>query len=129
MADQSCFISTHNKCLQEGKYPFRWKSANLVLIPKLGCPLEDSSAYKPLCMLNGCGKLLEKIIDRRLRDHLNAKNVISDRQFSFRQRRSTVDALKCLVSMVESANRRVSSNNLFVGVLTLDVRNAFNSAP
>lgn len=30
---------------------------------------------------------------------------------------------------MEGAKRRVSSNNLFVGALTLDVKNAFNSAP
>lgn len=129
MVDQSPFINTYSKCLREGKYPTRWKVANLVLIPKSGRILDDPSAYRPLCLLDGCGKLLEKTIVQRLRDHMNSLNVISDRQFGFRQRRSTIDALRCLVNAVEGAKRRFSSNNLFVGVLTLDVKNDFNSAP
>jgi hypothetical protein len=125
----SRFVHALNKCFDEGLYPDRWKVANLVLLPKPGRPLDDPSAYRPLCMLDGCGKLFEKIIVRRLRTHLDSGHALSSRQFGFRPNKSTIDALSCLRGIVERANGRGYARNLYVGVLTLDVKNAFNSAP
>lgn len=75
-----------------------------------------------LCLLDCLGKLFEKILDTRLRDYLKESGGLDDRQFGFRKGRSTTDALNALRGTVRSSK-------LKVGILTLDIKNAFNSAP
>lgn len=67
------------------------------------------------------GKLLEKIIDNRLREFLDTSNGLHDRQFGFRKGRSTIDALNTMKDTIKTKQK--------IGILTLDIRNAFNSAP
>jgi len=116
--------SVYNKCIREGHFPVAWKKARFVLLRKGDRPLQDSSSYRPLCLLDSSAKLLEKVIDHRLREHLDINSGLSDRQFGFRCGRSTTDAVNLLMSIAED-----SAPNFKTGVLTLDVRYAFNSAP
>lgn len=55
-------VDIFTKCLSLGIFPDRWKLARLVLISKPDKPIGDPSAYRPLCMLDEIGKLLERII-------------------------------------------------------------------
>lgn len=114
-----------NTCLKENYYPADWKVANLVLIHKPERPTEDSSSYRPLCIMNTTRKLFERILTRRLQDYLENARILCDNQYGFRKHRSTTDAIKILISIIENGNKRKS----VVGMLTLDVCNAFNSAP
>ncbi|KAL4104700.1 hypothetical protein QTP88_019982 [Uroleucon formosanum] len=57
----------YNTCLLSGVFPKTWKKARLVLIRKADKPLDTPSSYRLLCLLDCLGKLLEKILDNRLR--------------------------------------------------------------
>lgn len=114
-------IEVYNTCLENGTFPETWKAARLVLIRKGDKPLGEPSSYRPLCLLDCLGKLLEKIIDNRLREFLDTNDGLHERQFGFRKGRSTIDALNTLKDTIKP--------NQKVGILTLDIRNAFNSAP
>ncbi|KAG5897658.1 hypothetical protein JTB14_024487 [Gonioctena quinquepunctata] len=46
-----------------------------------------------MCLLDSLGKMAEHIIKHRLEQELEDKNGLSRRQFGFRRRRSTIDAL------------------------------------
>jgi len=59
-----------NECINQRKFPTPWKTARLVLIRKGNKPIEDPSSYQLLCILNTLGKLLEKVLDNRIRKHL-----------------------------------------------------------
>jgi len=48
-----------NSCLREGVFPSRWKRARLSLIAMSGRPEGEPSSYRPLCLLDDVGKLLE----------------------------------------------------------------------
>jgi len=84
----------YNTCLSSGIFPKTWKKAKLVLIRKGDKPLESS--YRPLCLLDFLGKLFEKVLDNRLRQHRDTSDGLHDRQFGFRTGRSTIDALNVL---------------------------------
>lgn len=114
-----------NRCLAEGVYPKRWKIANLVLIPKPERPPDETSSYRPICLLDGCGKLFEKLLVARMRLSLVGPNAITGNQYGFTSGRSTLDALARLKNLIDEASRR----RQLLGMLTLDVKNAFNSAP
>lgn len=78
----------------------------------------------PISLLQTLGMVLDKLVNKRLLPHLERESKLSTRQYAYRQRRETIDALKNFVAMVEE-NRRKS---LHQAVVALDFSNAFNSA-
>lgn len=66
----------------------------------------------------------EKIIDNRIRNILEDTYALAECQFGFRKKRSTVDALDHLLRIRDDSGKRRRN-----GILTLDIKNAFNSAP
>ena len=112
-----------NECLRRGSFPNRWKTGRLVLLPKPGKPPGQPGAYRPLCLLDTAGKLLEQLILARLRTELDGCGGISANQFGFVEGKSTVDAVRHVLDFARNSTRRLPM------ALFLDVRNAFNSAP
>ncbi|VVC39280.1 Reverse transcriptase domain [Cinara cedri] len=82
-----------------------------------------SSSYRPLCLLDTTDKSFEKIIVRRLNEHLGDK--LDDAQYGFRKKRSTTNAIRRLQAKVRDLNAR----GHLVGMLALYEQNAFNSVP
>ncbi|VEN52922.1 unnamed protein product [Callosobruchus maculatus] len=60
-------LHVYNACLLNGVFPKRWKIQRLVLLDKGKGPPVTPSSFRPLCMLDEAGKLLEKLIRCRLR--------------------------------------------------------------
>lgn len=112
-------------CLIEGRFPNVWKTANLALIPKPGkSNLQAASSFRPLCLINEAGKMLEKILADRIWNHLTRIGPdISNNQFGFR--RSAIDA----ISKVTSAARRTVAKGGIMLAVSIDIANAFNSLP
>lgn len=71
-------LGTLNKCLVQD-IPDPWKEDNLVLFLKGNKPLDQPSSYRPICLINTIGKLLERVIKGRLEIHLDQINGISNR--------------------------------------------------
>ncbi|CAB0042384.1 unnamed protein product [Trichogramma brassicae] len=118
-------------CLRKGCFPTRWKRQRLVLMLKPGKPAMEPSSYRPLCMLDTAGKILERIIAGRLETHTEGPARLSDSQYGFRKGRSTVDAIQAVLSTARSAisgKRWHCGTKEYCAIITLDVRNAFNSA-
>ncbi|XP_038106605.1 uncharacterized protein LOC119766237 [Culex quinquefasciatus] len=120
------FRSALQKCMDTGVFPDRWKRQRLVLLPKPGKPPGDPSAYRPICLIDTAGKLLERVILNRLTIYL--ERGLSDRQFGFRKGRSTVDAIKAVLEKAKIAVEPKRRGMRFCAIITLDVKNAFNSA-
>jgi len=98
------FATVINTCFRDHCFPVQWKQGSLVLIPKARKPLDNPSAYRPLCMLDGCGKLLEWFIVTRIRELLDAVGGLTDLQYGFRSGRSNLGALGRLGEVVRSVN-------------------------
>nr|CAH7762824.1 unnamed protein product [Callosobruchus chinensis] len=79
-------------------------------------------------MLDDAGKLLEKLIRARLRTAIVEAGGLSDNQHGFRPGHSTIGAIQEVVNYTNTAwagNHRTRDSCILV---TLDVKNAFNSA-
>lgn len=129
MSKPQIFKVVFDKCIEESVFPTRWKEAFLVLIPKPGRPLERPTSYRSLCMLDTTSKLFEKSIVRRLRELLVGEYALTDNQYGFRERRSTIHDITRLKEIVRNVNVRGFAYNKWVGMLTLDDKNAFNTTP
>jgi hypothetical protein len=112
---KSC-LKVFNKCLKEGVFPAAWKSAELLLLPK-----PESAKFRPICLLSSFAKILEGLIANRL----TKATQLSNAQHGFRKSRSTVSALKQVRELTENGVR----DNQLVALITVDIKNAFNSAP
>lgn len=125
------FLKTFQKCISERVFPTRWKIQRLVLIPKDNKPLGEPSSYRPICLLDTMGKILERIIYNRLLPIVEGKGALSEHQYGFRRSRSTIDAVNAVAEIALSAiegKRWKGGSKEYCAVITLDVKNAFNSA-
>lgn len=76
-------------------------------------------------MLDSAGKLLEKIIDERLKSICNEKGLLTANQYGFRRGKSTLDAIVHVMHVVKEG----AESKCMIGIKLLDVKNAFNSGP
>lgn len=120
------FRATLNKCMREGKIPNQWKKAKVVLIPKIGKDESNPSSYRPICLLDEEGKIMERIIVQRIKLELEqtGRN-LNNRQFGFRNERSTINAIERLKRTVEKRTRKDG----VVIIVSIDITNAFNTIP
>lgn len=118
----------YNAYLKAGKFPLPWKTQRLVLINKGKGNPNSPSAYRPLCMLNTTGKLLEKLIKPRLETAIQEGRDLSPRQYGLWKERLTVLVVWEIVETVHSVQNGNHFSRQIVLLATLDVRNAFNSA-
>lgn len=123
------FIEMYNACITEGVFPGPWKKQRLVLLPKGKRPPDDPSSYRPLCMLDTIGKILERIVYNRLEQVMGDR--LAENQFGFRKGRSTLDAVGLVVNIAKKAisgKRWKRGAKKYCLISTLDIKNAFNSA-
>ena len=106
-----------------GYFPRLWKQANIVPIPK---PDRDHSIcknYRPIALLSGVGKLLERIVARRLMWYLNDKNLLHQCQAGFQSWHNTSELL---LRITESIYASFDNNSITYAVL-LDISSAYDS--
>nr|CAH7755117.1 unnamed protein product [Callosobruchus chinensis] len=106
-------LSLLNELLRKQLFPDLLKRAKVVLLHKGGKPTELPSSYRPICLLDTVGKLFETTIRRRLQNALEE---------CFRTGSCTVDAVQTVMGIAEKSKEK------WCALITLDVRNAFNTA-
>ena len=122
------FLNMVNKALSDGEFPAQMKVAKLVLIPKSIKSHEETTAYRPISLLNVFGKIFEAILERRLRQEIDNKGRLHDKQHGFRRGHSTLNAMEEVIKIAKEATNKAAQNKSFCALVTLDVRNAFNEA-
>ena len=121
-------LGAFNSCLREGTFFADCKKQRLVLLRKGNKLLGDASWYRPICLLDTMGKLLEELILQRLRALLVREDVLSENQFGFSKARSTVDAIQAVVNIAIDARKGTGKRKGFCALISIDIRNAFNTA-
>ncbi|CAB0041204.1 unnamed protein product [Trichogramma brassicae] len=78
------FLRVFTACMRSGVFPRFWKRQKLVLLLKPGKPFDDSTSFRPICMLDVLGNILEKIVCDRLQVSTKSPFGLSDSHFGFR---------------------------------------------
>lgn len=115
-------LNLYNKCIVEGIFPRRWKTQRLILISKNKGDPKLPSAYRPLCMLDTSGKLLEKLVKTRLTQSVENTAGLAPRQYGFRKGLSTISAVNEVVKKFNSEQLRNRYSRNIVLLVTLDVK-------
>ena len=82
-------------CFRAGVQPSFWKLAHVVPIHKKS-PKTNPAHYRPVSLLSIISKVLEKIINQPIVNHLERRHLLPDSQFGFRRGRRTAHILAAL---------------------------------
>ena len=91
-------------------------------------PVEEGQQTSVGCLSDTMGKLLEEMILQRLQGHMVRENGLSENQFGFRKVKSTVEDIQAVVDIATKARRGTGKRKGFCALISIDVRNAFNTA-
>ena len=85
--------------------PHFWKVAVLCMLIKPDKPPSQTTSYRPISLLSAIMKLFERVIEERLRKHLEDNGFFSKYQSGFRKSKSTNDHLfRLSQTIIESFN-------------------------
>ena len=102
-----------NEVLTKGIFPDRLKYSIIKLLYKKGNK-KDVSHYRPISLLPSFSKILEKLIQIRLLDHLHKNNIISKEQYGFRMGFTTENVVYKLINEVLNAlNNKQTVRGIF----------------
>jgi len=104
-----------------GVFPDGWKKARLQPVPKKGSRSLPSN-YRPIALLSALSKVMERIINIQILKHLEKHKLIHDRQYGFRQKRSTADLLSLVTNNWEKSLEFFGESQ----VVALDISKAFD---
>jgi hypothetical protein len=89
----SLFMCIANVCIRAGHWPKHFKESLSVIIPKPGkTSYSTPKSFRPIVLLNTLGKLVKKMLARRLQYDGVAHNAFEPNQFGGVAQRSTEDA-------------------------------------
>ena len=111
-----------NKSFLSGTFPDVFKLAKVVPIFKAESRILCSN-YRPISLLSNIGKIIEKLMHKRLNIFLEKKQIYYNFQFGFRSNFSINNAL---LSIVESIQSHLGKNKFSVGVF-VDLKKAFDT--
>lgn len=105
-------------------FPTAWRKSKLVLLKKEGKPDGEASSYRPICLTEEITKLYERIINKRITEHLNTQErQLAELQYGFRIGRSTTDAIIAVKERIIAIKQRGN----YAMAISIDIKNAFNS--
>ena len=87
--------------LKESCFPYCWKVSSLGPVFKNVGERSTAKNYHPVSLLFVVSKVFEKLVNKRIVDHLEKCGLFSDFQYGFRFSRSTADLLFLLFSVID----------------------------
>ena len=88
-----------NACISEGRIPKEWRTGLVVPIWKKKGDVQDPSKYRGITLLSQGMKLLERILDKRMRVVIEGQ--IGEEQQGFRPGRGTTDGMFAIRQVIE----------------------------
>ena len=107
-----------NLCLQKQIFPKCLKIAKVIPIWKDG-PRNDPSNFRPISLLPSISKMFERILHSRIISFIEKDDILSNNQFGFRGKRSTVQAV---ISLIEDIKLNYYNESLVTKCTFLDLK-------
>jgi len=114
----------YNECLRTGCFTTNWKTARILPITKPG--REDStdpSKFRPMSLINTAGKVLEKLLIKRIMHSLHTTEFLNENQYGFNPQKNTINAAMEARKFIEP---QLQKDRIII-MVSLDVRGAFDS--
>ncbi|GBN72871.1 Retrovirus-related Pol polyprotein from type-1 retrotransposable element R1 [Araneus ventricosus] len=115
-------VKKYKKYLIQGYFPKRWKEANLVLFNKTNREDTSPATFRPFCLLDALGNILDRLLTQRIFHHILKARRINQNQFGFTPGRSAPEAIIQLKNWTFMA-RDQGKHSV---IISLDVQSAFS---
>ena len=116
-------LSIINESFNTGYVPKSWKLGVIVPILKGGKSRRDIASYRPIALLSCVGKLMERIIQRRLEYIVTRGRLLQDCQMGFCKGESTMDVLLRIEHIIRKC---LGVGNMCI-VVYIDLKSAFDT--
>lgn len=103
-------------------FPNEWRESLVVPIPKNSIQARDASKYRPISLTSCLSKVTEKMVNRRLKEKLEADGRLGFWQHAFRSGYGTGTYFSALGHLLQEAH----SSGQHVDMISLDISKAFN---
>ena len=107
-------------------FPSIWKTSSIILIHKMGKPLDSPASFRPISLTSCVSKLSERIILSCLVFFLESNSILSPRQAGFRLGRSTLDQILYLSQSISDGFNKPRPGSRTI-LSTVDYSKAFDS--
>jgi hypothetical protein len=122
-ADPDGILEFYKLCIKRGVHPKAFKAALVVVVPKPSkADYTNPRAYRPIALIECLGKILEKIVAKRLDFFAEHYGLVNRNQFGARTGSSTTDAGLSLTHDVHTAWK----NDLVLSTLNFDIKGYFD---
>lgn len=111
-----------NLCFEKGKIPQTWKDSVVTPIFKSG-NRKLLTNYRPISVISNIAKLFEKCLKQRLVSFLDKHKILSNKQYGFREKLSTTDAV---IELLRHLTFGLNNNKKCLAVF-LDLAKAFDT--
>ena len=111
-----------NQSYCTGVMPRTWKMGQVIPILKANKPQSQVSSYRPITLLPCIGKLLERLVQRRLEFLLENGKLLQKEQYGFRPGKSTIDILNLITCNIKTGLQ----NKISSGVIYIDFKGAYD---
>ena len=116
------FVTLYNACITNGIHP--WTDAKVIPVPKPQRPdYSLPKAYRPISLLECCGKLLEKLIATRVMDDASRFGIVPMTQFGSRKDHCAEDAALAVAHTAQSCLR----SKYVCSLLLFDIQGFFDN--
>ena len=111
-----------NMCLKESCFPDCWKVSSVVPVFKNVGERSTAKNYRPVSLLSVVSKVIGKLVNNRIVDHLENCGLFSDFQYGFRSSRSAADLLTVVSDRIARAFNRSGATR----AVALDICKTFD---
>jgi hypothetical protein len=111
-----------NLSLNSGQFPDLLKVAKVIPVYKADDKLLTTN-YRPISILPIFSKIFERVMYNRLLSYLDAKKILTQNQYGFREKHSTYMAL---LSLVDDISEEMNNKNYSIGIF-IDLSKAFDT--
>ena len=115
-------LRTFNHLWQNNIYPESWRESIIIALPKPGKNRSNPNNYRPIALTSCLGKLLERMIAKRLSHTFEKHSMISKYQCGFRKNHSPLDHL----IRIETDIRKGFKSKQHTVAVFLDITKAYD---
>lgn len=115
-------VTIFNLSLSTGVVPDSFKIASVIPVYKKGSQIGLNN-YRPISLLSIFNRILEKIIFKRLITIINKHTILYNKQFGFRSKHSTLQAI---LLITDKAQRAIDDDN-YSCAISLDLCKVFDT--